>query len=294
MKPAPFDYYAPGALDEALALLERLGAGAQILAGGQSLVPLLNMRLARPQALVDLNRVPGLADIRREASELVLGAMVRHLQLERDPLVRAHVPLLAEAAGHIAHVQIRTRGTLGGSLATAAPAAELPAAVTALEARLVVRSASSVTRTLRPAEFFAGPLQTTLAASEVLVEVRVPIPEPGTGWAFVEFTRRRGDFALAGAAALARLDGRGHIAGARLALCGVGDVPLRLRDVERILDGAAPSESALERIEVEVRAAVAARTDLQLSAESRREVAGVMARRAIARALERAREARPA
>ncbi len=289
MKPAPFDYYAPGALDEALALLDRLGEGAKLLAGGQSLVPLLNMRLARPQALVDLNRVPGLGEIRRDGDELVLGAMVRHLQLERDPLVRAHVPLLAEAAAHVAHVQIRTRGTLGGSLANAAPAAELPAVVTALEATLVVRSAAGGTRTLRPAEFFAGPLQTALAANEMLVEVRMPIPAPGTGWAFAEFARRRGDFALAGAAALARLDSRGKVASARLALCGVGDVPLRLPEVERSLVGAAPA--ALEAVERAVRAAVPGRDDQHLSAESRREIAGAIAGRALARAIERA--ARP-
>lgn len=292
MKPAPFDYYAPSALDEALALLERLGTGAKVLAGGQSLVPLLNMRLARPRALVDLNRVPGLAEIRREGDQLRVGAMVRHLQLERDPLVRAAVPLLAEAAGHVAHLQIRTRGTLGGSLANAAPAAELPAAVTALEAKLVVRSAPGGTRRLAPSEFFAGPLQTALAANEVLIEVQIPIPERGTGWAFVEFARRRGDFALAGVAALARLDGRGRIASARLALCGVGDVPLRLHDVERSLVGAEAAASTLARVESAVRAAVPGRDDQQLSAESRREVAGEIACRALARAIERA--ARPA
>ncbi len=292
MKPPAFDYYAPGALDEALGLLDRLGANAKLLAGGQSLVPLLNMRLARPQAIVDLNRVPGLADIRRDGDELVLGAMVRHLQLERDPVVRAHVPLLSEVAGHIAHVQIRTRGTLGGSLANAAPAAELPAAMTALEAKLVVRSAPGGARTLPPAEFFAGPLQTALAANEVLVEVRVPIPAPGTGWAFAEFARRRGDFALAGAAALARLDAQGRVSDARLALCGVDDVPLRLRDVERSLVGAEAGASTLARVASTVRAAVPGRAELQLSAESRREVAGEIAQRALARAIERA--ARPA
>ena len=141
-------------------------------------------------------------------------------------------------------------------------------------------------------DVFAGPLQTTLAANEVLVEIRVPIPEPGTGWAFAEFARRRGDFALAGAAALARLDAQGRVASARLALCGVGDVPLRLHDVERSLVGAEASASTLERIENAVRTSVPGRDDQQLSAESRREVAGEIARRALARAMERA--ARPA
>jgi carbon-monoxide dehydrogenase medium subunit len=288
MKPAAFDYYAPDALDEALALLDRLGGNAKLLAGGQSLVPLLNMRLARPQAIVDLNRVPGLAEVRRDGGDLVLGAMVRHLQLERDPLVRAQVPLLSEVAGHIAHVQIRTRGTLGGSLANAAPAAELPAALTALEAKLVVRSARAGARTLPLAEFFTGPLQTALDANEVLVEVRVPIPAPGTGWAFAEFARRRGDFALAGAAALVRLDGRGRVASARLALCGVGDVPLRLDEVARSLVGSNGEAPTLARVAVAVRAAVPGRGDLQLSAESRREIAGEIAQRALAQAIARA------
>jgi len=257
MKPAPFDYHAPAALDEALGLLHEL-EDAKLLAGGQSLVPLLNMRLARPRAIIDLNRVPGLAGIRREGSELVLGAMVRHHALERDPLVRSHVPLLAEAASHIAHLAIRTRGTLGGSLANAAPAAELPAVVLALGAKLIIRNLER-TRVIRPEEFFTGALQTALAADEMLTEVRVPIPPPGTGWAFVEFARRRGDFALAGAAALAR----------RVVLCGVADVPLRLDDISDL-------------------AKLPMRGDLHLSAESRREVATEVARRALARATERA------
>ncbi|MGQ0651529.1 MAG: FAD binding domain-containing protein [Betaproteobacteria bacterium] len=261
MKPPPFDYYAPAALDEALALLDRLGDGARLLAGGQSLIPLLNMRLARPQALVDLNRVPGLGDIRVEGHELVLGAMVRHRQLERDPLVRKHVPLLAEAARHIAHVQIRTRGTLGGSLANAAPAAELPAVVMALDATLVARS-SGGSRKLAPAAFFVAALQNALAPNEMLAQVRVPIPAAGTGWAFVEFARRRGDFALAGAAVLGR----------RVALCGVADLPVLLEDVHP------------DRSESAVRAAVRPRADVHLSAESRVEIAVEIARRALSKA----------
>ncbi|HVL36814.1 MAG TPA: FAD binding domain-containing protein [Burkholderiales bacterium] len=288
MKPAPFEYYAPGALDEALELLERLGEGAKLLAGGQSLVPLLNMRLARPDALIDLNRVAGLDEVRREGGELRLGAMLRHRRLERDALVREHVPLLAEAASHIAHMQIRTRGTLGGSLANAAPAAELPAAVLALEARLVVRSRSG-TRELRPEGFFSGALQTALAPDEILVEVRVPIPAPGTGWAFAEFARRRGDFALAGAAALVRRDAARRIAAVRLALCGVAEVPLRLARLERTLVGEAPGERLLARVEAAVRAEVTPRADLHLSAESRLEVAAEVARRAVSLALERCR-----
>lgn len=288
MKPAPFDYHAPATLEEALRLLEALGEGASLLAGGQTLVPLLNMRLARPAAIVDLNRIPDLAGIRRDGAELAIGAMTRHMTLEHDPLAREHVPLLAEAARHIAHLQVRTRGTIGGSLANAAAAAEWPAAVAALDGRLVVRSRSGGTRTLAPEEFFTGAMMTTLAADEVLVEIRIPIPPAGAGWAFVEFARRHGDFALAGAAAVVQRDGTGRIGRARLALCGMSQPGVRLRAAEAALVGSAASDADLDRVEDIVRDGVDAQGDVQLSAESRREVAATVARRCLARAIGRA------
>jgi len=288
MKPAPFDYYAPSTLDEALGLLEKFGDNATVLAGGQTLVPLLNMRLARPEVLVDLNRIAGLAGVGLDGSALCIGAMTRHMTLEQDPLVREKVPLMAEAAGHIAHLQIRTRGTIGGSLAVAASAAEWPAVVAALEARLVVRGASGKTRTLAPEDFFAGPMMTTLRADEILVEIRVPVPEPGTGWAFVEFSRRHGDFALAGAAALISLDGGGKVERARLALCGMAEPGVRLREVEAALVGTTAGGADIEGIESQVRASVDAPGDVQLSAESRRQVAGAIARRCLEKAMARA------
>lgn len=288
MKPAPFEYYAPATLDEALGLLERFGDDASILAGGQTLVPLLNMRLACPEVLVDLNRVAELSGVELDGAELRVGAMTRHMTLEHDPLVREKVPLMAEAAGHIAHLQIRTRGTIGGSLATAASAAEWPAVVAALEARLFVRGASGGPRTLAPEDFFAGPMMTTLAADEILVEIRVPVPDPGTGWAFVEFTRRHGDFALAGAAALVGLDARGKVASARLALCGMAEPGLRLRDVEAALVGTTAGEADLDGIEAQVRDGVDAPGDVQLSSDSRRQVAGAIARRCLEKAVARA------
>lgn len=288
MKPPPFDYHAPNALDEALELLDRFGDGASLLAGGQTLVPLLNMRLARPGVVIDLNRIEALAGIRLEESELRIGAMTRHMAFEHDTLVREHLPLLAEGARHIAHLQIRTRGTIGGSLANAAAAAEWPTVIAALEGRLVVRSVSGGTRTLVPEEFFAGPMMTTLAANEMLVEIRVPVPQPGTGWAFVEFARRHGDFALAGAAALVRFDDGGRVERARLALCGMAEPGLRLRDVEATLIGTPASGADLDRLEARVRETVDAPGDIQLSRESRRQVAATIARRCLAKAIERA------
>lgn len=291
MKPPPFDYHAPRILDEALALLARHGDDAKLLAGGQSLVPLLNMRLARPAALVDLNRIPSLFEVERHDGELRLGAMVRHLTLERDPLIRTAAPLLAEAAGLIGHVQIRTRGTLGGSLAHADPAAELPTAISALDARLVVRSASGAARMLSPGEFFTGPLTTSMAPDEALVEVRVPVMTPRTGCAFAELTRRHGDFALVGAAALVRFGGGGRVKLARLVLCGVGGVPWRSPVAEGVLVGTGGTAHDLEAVAEAVRATVEPDGDLQLSAASRRDVAGVIAARALGTALERARAA---
>lgn len=288
MKPAPFDYHAPDSLDEALALLGRLGDGARLLAGGQSLVPLLNMRLARPEALIDLNGIAALSTLEIADGELRIGAMVRHMTLERDPDVRRHVPLVAEAARHIAHLQIRTRGTIGGSLANAASAAEWPAAIAALDGRLVVRGAAGE-RVLDTDSFFAGPMTTTLGDDELLTEIRVPVPAPGTGHAFVEFARRHGDFALAGAAVLVVLADDGTIGSLRLAVCGMADPGTRLRTVEAAMAGRRWDAATAGDLAAAVREAVDAPADVQLSAQSRREVAGVIARRALDRAVARAR-----
>jgi carbon-monoxide dehydrogenase medium subunit len=289
MKPVAFDYYAPAALDEALTLLARLGENAKLLAGGQSLMPLLNIRLARPQAIVDLNRVSELFGARREGDTLCLGAMTRHQTLERDPVILSTVPLLAEAARHIAHLQIRTRGTIGGSLANASPGAELPAVVTALEGELIVRATGGAQRVMHPEQFFVGPMQTALAVSEILVEVRIPIPANDTGWALAEFARRHGDFALAGAVALVRFAPDGKIAIARLVLFGVSGVPLRARHAEALLVGTAGTGTDLDRVEASIGASIEPLGDLYLSADSRREVAGVIARRALEQAIARAR-----
>ncbi|MGH7321581.1 MAG: FAD binding domain-containing protein, partial [Candidatus Rokuibacteriota bacterium] len=227
MKPATFDYHAPATTAEAVALLQRYSGEAKVLAGGQSLLPLLNLRLSRPAALIDLNRIGALAGIREEGGQIMLGAMTRQRAIERSSLVKSRVGLLAAATGLVGHLPIRTRGTIGGSLAHADPAAEYPAVVTALDGELVVTGPAG-TRTVSPDAFFVTYLTTSLAPDEILSEVRLPIPPAGSGWAFEEFSQRHGDFAIVGIAGLlVGEDGRCHRA--RLAATGVGPTPVRLR-----------------------------------------------------------------
>lgn len=225
MKPAPFEYAAPESLDDALALLDD---DSRPLAGGQSLMPMLNFRLARPARLVDLERVAGLAYLDDAGGPLRIGAMTRQAALERSELVAARWPLLRQAVRLVGHAQIRSRGTVGGSVAHADPKAELPVALAALDARFHVRSALGA-RTLTAAELFQGPLMTALEPDELLVEIEVPALPDGTGTAFVEHARTHGDFAIAGVAAVAA-PGR-----AAIALLGAGPVPLRAIEVERAL-----------------------------------------------------------
>jgi CO/xanthine dehydrogenase FAD-binding subunit len=213
MKPPRFDYQAPRSLDEALALLATHGEEAKVLAGGQSLVPLLNFRLVRPGYLVDLNEIAGLDGIRVENGRLVIGAMTRQRAVETSALVREHCPLMADAMPQIGHVQIRNRGTVGGSLAHADPASELPAVVAALDGEVVLQSTRG-RRVLKPEQFFAGYLTTTAAPDELLVEARVPVTPPRTGSAFVELSRRHRDFALVGVAATVTVDEAGVCTGA--------------------------------------------------------------------------------
>ncbi len=235
MKPAPFEYDRPQSVDEAL---ELLGADAKVLAGGQSLVPLLNFRLARPERLVDVSRLGELAYLRRTRGVLRIGALTRQATLERSPLVAAHWPLLTQAVGLVGHPQIRNRGTVGGSIAHADPAAELPVALTALDARFHCRSRRGA-RTLGAGELFRGPLTTSLEEDELLVEIEVPPLPPGARTAFVEHARTHGDFAIAGVAVVVAPD---HAA---IVLLGAGSVPLRASAAERaLLAGGTPAEAA--------------------------------------------------
>ncbi len=224
MKAAPFGYHVPESVDEAVSLLGEL-EDAKVLGGGQSLIPMLALRLSRPEHLIDINRIPELAEVERENGTLVVGATTRHVSLMHDPLIADTVPMLAKAAPYIGHFQIRNRGTMGGSTAHADSSAELPCVARALDAEFEVRGPNG-TRMIPAEEFFVTTFVTTLAADEMVVAVHFPVWAPGAGFAVAEIARRHGDFALAGAVAGVEIDD-GHISKAAIALIGMGSIPER-------------------------------------------------------------------
>lgn len=236
MKPPRFLYSAPHTLDEALHLLEHYGPDTKVLAGGQSLLPLLNMRLAGPMYLLDINAICTLNYIEARDNYLAIGAATRQRQIERSALVQQKYPLLVDGVQHIGHIQIRNRGTIGGSIAHADPAAELPALLTCLNGEIVVRSSSSK-RSIKAEEFFTGYLSTTLEPHELLTEIRFPWLSPHAGWAFLEFARRSGDYALAGAAAVVTPSEDDRCAAAQIGYLGISGAPVRASAVENILVG---------------------------------------------------------
>jgi CO/xanthine dehydrogenase FAD-binding subunit len=284
VKPAPFEYHDPRRLDDALELLAQHGDDAKVLAGGQSLVPLLNFRLARPARLVDVNRLDELSYVRKRDGVLRVGALTRAVALERSPLVADEWPLLREAVRFVGHRQIRTRGTVGGSVAHADPAAELPTALTALGARFHVRSTREA-RTLDPGEFFVAHLTTDLTPDELLVEVEVPPLAAGAGTAFVEYARVHGDFALAGVGAVVEIGTDGRCARATLVLAAVAPRPVRAVEAEEALAGGrigeeeagAAGELAARAVDVPAR-----------EARYRRALVAELARRALVLAVGRA------
>jgi CO/xanthine dehydrogenase FAD-binding subunit len=286
LKPVDFHLHQPGAVDEAVALLGRYGDDGKVLAGGQSLVPLLNFRLARPEHVVDIGRVPGLAGLRRTPAGLEVGAMVCQAVAERSPQVAADCPLLAAALPHVAHPPIRARGTVGGSLAHADPAAELPSVAVALDATFAAVSARG-RREIAARDFFGGYLTPALEPDELLVSVCFPAAPPGTGAAFHEVSRRRGDFAIAGAAAQVTV-ADGVIAQARICLSGVAGVPLRCPGSEQVLAGTRADPAALRSAEQAALERLDPAGDLHATAAYRRHVAGVLLRRAVAEAFRRA------
>lgn len=290
MKPAPFRYYAPTSIAEALELMRLHAPDSRPLAGGQSLLPMMNFRLARPTVLVDLNRVADLAYIRDAGDQLAIGAMTRERAIETSDLVARLAPLLHQATGHIAHLPIRSRGTIGGSIANADPAAEYPATVLALAAELVLRSTRGERR-MAAADFFRGVLTTAIEPDELLVEIRVPKAPARAGSAFVEISRRHGDFALVGIAAEVTLDGGGRIATTRLGACGVGAKPARLVAAEKALAGATPDARAFEAAGAAAAAEIEPSSDLHAVADYRRRLASVLTRRALANAVDAARRA---
>lgn len=288
MKPAPFEYAAPESLQEAVSLLAANEGDAKVLSGGQSLMPLLNMRLARPEVLVDLARVPGLDYVRDDGGTLAIGAMTRQRSVELSPLVREKHPLVLAATLHVAHPQNRNQGTFGGSLAHADPAAEYPALAVALGAELKAVGPGGE-RTIAAEDFFVTYLTTDLEAAEILTEVRVPALPAGAAWSFTELARRHGDYALAGVASYFTCGGDGRCDAARIVLFGVGATPLRARTAEQALLGSRPDEKAFEAVRKAVLDDVEdPQSDIHASGEQRRALAAELTVRGLADAARRA------
>jgi carbon-monoxide dehydrogenase medium subunit len=288
VKPAPFDWHAPDTVAEALALKARHGEEARVLAGGQSLVPAMNFRVAQPAVLVDLNRVAGLDTIAVGADgSLVIGAMARNAAIERHAGAARTHPILAEALHEVAHPQVRNRGTLGGNLSHADPASEMPAVMLALDARFLVRSACGE-REVAAADFFLGPLTTVLEPDEMLAEIHIPALPPRSGTAWLEIARRRGDYAMMGVAAVVTRDAAGLCTAARLACCSAGPTPMPAPRAAASLVGTRLTDADLAAAADLLRQEVAPTGNVQASPAYQRHLAGVIAARALATARERA------
>ena len=286
MKPPPFEYHAAASLEEALALLAEHGDDAKVLAGGQSLMPLLALRLARPEHLVDINRLDELSTI-SNGDGLRVGALVRQRAVERSTDVTAANPLLAAAVRFIGHSAIRNRGTVGGSVAHGDPAAELPAVLVALDGEVEVTSSRGARR-IAARELYGGFLMTAIEADELLTSVHLPAWGSGSGWSFQEFSRRSGDFAVAGVAVALRLDDKGTIADARIGLSGMGQTPVRATAAEAALRGQAPSDEAWAAASADAVSGLEPPSDLHGTSAYRRHLAGVLVRRALQEAHQRA------
>ena len=286
MKPAAFLYAAPKTVEETLALLAEYGGDGKLLAGGQSLMPLLNMRLARPSVLIDLNRVSALDYITSTDGEVRIGAMTRQRTAERSAVLAARLPLMTEALRWVGHAQIRNRGTIGGSLAHADPSAELPAVAAALGAIFVVAGRQG-TRQLGAEKFFVSYLTTAIEPTELLIEVRFPDVAEDAGCAFLEVARRHGYFALVGAGAVVHPAGGGRFRDVRLAFIGVGPAPVRVTEAEAALEGRKFDETLLADVARLVTDRLEPESDIQASAAYRKHVAGVLARRALTTAASR-------
>lgn len=287
MKPASFDYHDPTTLDEALDLMSRFGDQARPLAGGQSLVPLMNFRLLRPAHIIDLNRVKELNYLKVENGTLSIGATTRQRQLERSLEVTQHWPLLRDATAFIGHIQIRNRGTVGGSLAHAFPSAELPVAMVTLDASMLICTKTGQ-RIARAEGFFLSYMTTALEPDELLTEIQLPALPANSGWSYQEVSRRHGDFALAGAASLVALDDDGNISYARLTLTGT--TPIRAAAAEQSLLGEKPTDALFKNAAKRATENLEQDSDIHASAEYRRSACQALAYRALAQAAERATE----
>lgn len=291
MKPSEFSYVVPDTVQEALALLRDGDEGAKLLAGGQSLVPVLNLRLARPSLLIDLGRIPELRRLKHRADgALVAGAMTRHRDFELSPLVRESLPIVYAAMPSVAHVQIRNRGTIGGSLSHADPSAEWPALCVACEATFTLHSVNGV-RSVDAEAFNLGLYTTALRQNEMLTEIAFPPWSVNRRWGFQELSRRRGDFAIVGVACVIDTDELGRSVAARIVLFGASDRPILVREAADVLIGRVPSNNVIRDAARVVAATVSTRSDLHASAAYRTELAEVLSRRALQQAFPRLAEA---
>ena len=287
MKPVKFDYHAPSTRSEALDLLGQYGDDAKVLAGGQSLMPMMNMRLVRPKVVIDINRIANLSHIspRRDGS-LAIGAMTRQREVEKSALVSDTTPLLASAIPYIGHFQIRNRGTVGGSLAHSDPAAEIPAVCLTLDAEFDLASTVNE-RTVKANDFFLNHLTTALEPVELLTQIRVPHSSQPWRFGFQEVCRRDGDFALVGAIAMVQIDDSGVCREARITTFGAGGTPMRMESAEQYLSGVSLNEEDRKEAARLVSNALDPISDIHASSQYRRDVAGVMVRRALEQAMVR-------
>lgn len=287
MKPPKFDYLRPATVEDAIAALLEAGGEGKIIAGGQSLVPMLNFRLLSPSVLIDINRIKALDYVRElPGGGLQIGALTRHHTLETSPLVKRLFPVLNAAMAHVAHLAIRNRGTIGGSITHADPAAELPLMMVLLDTRIGIVSPRG-RREVEAAEFFVAALTSAVEEDEIVTDIALPALPAGAGWAFEEVARRSGDFALAAVGVILVVEG-GRITEARIGVMGVGDTPMRIGDAEAALFDETCDEATLDAAVHAVRAAVEPATDLHASADYRRHLVGVLVRRAIGIAWRRA------
>jgi len=286
MKPAQFDYAAPKTIEEAAALLAASNGDGKIIAGGQSLMPMINFRLVKPAILIDINRIEGLDRIELEGNRVRIGATVRHCRTATDPLISEHLPVVHEAMHHVAHMTVRNRGTFCGSVAHADPAAEMPMMTRFLDGTIVAFSVRGERR-IPAAEFFVGSLVNSLEPDELVTAVEIDAIPPDAGWGFEEFAKRHGDFALACFATTLRAVG-GRAKDVRVGMMGVGETPMRLREIEDILDGTDVSDVVLDEVAKRLTDILTPNTDIHASADYRRHLSGVLAKRALRAAWGRA------
>ncbi len=288
MYPAEFEYFAPGTVDEVLELLARHGEDAKILAGGQSLIPMMKLRIASPRYLIDVNRIASLTGLRQEGDRLVMGALCRHAEIAQSPLVRLRLPLMTDAASQTADVQVRNRGTVGGSLAHADPAGDWPAALLALETTVTIAGRDGL-RTAPLTEFIVDAYTTQLGPIEMLTEISIALPKAPSGGAYVKFEKRAGDFAVASVGVQVELADGGQCRAVAISLGALGAMPTRARSAEDLLRGRDATQELLTEAEQLVRAEAQPFDDTRGSVDYKRHLAGVIFRRAFAAAVDRAR-----